>query len=431
PPQEAMEGIAVDCVSEWKPAYVSVYYPRTENEQADKAVQAFVDGKLAQFKQGARPGAKDGGELTVSLKVTRFDDDIVSFLFRSYTRCAGEAGGRDELDTMTFDLSTGERYELASLFRGGGDYLKALSRLVYDELQSLAFYRASEPESALLRKGTQASAENFREFALDGDTLRLFFPPAQLGSGPNAADRCDIPLAALKSLLARRFLLPRRGGVEPPEPDPLKPEDLEGQKLIALTFDDGPHRVNTPRLLDILEAEGVRVTFFVLGCNAETLPDIPRRAADGGHQVASHTWHHKDLTKLGAAQRRAEIEDTAALLEHITGLRPTAMRPPYGAQNEAVRAAADTPLILWSIDPVDWKTRDADKTYAHVMAHVRDGDIILLHDIHAPTIDAAEKLIPALKAQGYIFVTVDQLLAARGGAAPGEVVMKRPGEPEE
>jgi len=200
---------------------------------------------------------------------------------------------------------------------------------------------------------------------------------------------------------------------------------LEGKKLVALTFDDGPHPTLTPQLLDFLQEQDVRVTFFILGCNAVNLPDIPRRAAAEGHQVCNHTYYHKDLTKVTAERLTKEIEDTAALIEELTGSRPTAMRPPFGAQNSAVQAVLDTPLILWSVDPYDWSTRNADKTYQRIMEGAHDGAILLLHDYYPETIEAAKRIIPALKAQGYTFVTVDELLAARGEAGPGEVVRQR------
>jgi len=209
---------------------------------------------------------------------------------------------------------------------------------------------------------------------------------------------------------------------------PVELDDPAGLKLVALTFDDGPHPEHTPRLLDILREEGVRATFFVIGLNIEKAPEPLARAAAEGHQIGNHTYHHKDLTKLGPERRAEEIESCAALIEDVTGRRPNLLRPPYGVQSAALQAGADTPLIYWSIDPEDWRTRDADKTYRHVMERVRDGDIILMHDWYGESVDAAERLIPALKAQGFTLVTVDQLLAARGGAGPGDAVRKRPAE---
>jgi len=407
PPDVAVEGVEIDMISEWDPAYITVYYPRTESERVNRAVRAFVDTKIEQFRQGARPGGQGKDEFTVSVKVSRFDDDIISFLFSSYTRYAGEARGRDGMDTMTFDLASGVQYGLASLFGETEEYLPALSSLAH-------------------------LPENLDCFTLDGNTLRLH----SLSAGDSGISQADIPLLALRPLLAQRMRAPVRGGVvdpaytepatEPPTLPPV-PSAGDGKKLIALTFDDGPHATQTPRLLDFLWAQDVRVTFFVLGCTAELYPDIPRRAAAEGHQVASHTYNHKNLAKFGPERLAQEIADTAALLESLTGSRPTAMRPPYGEQNAAVQAAAGTPLILWSVDPKDWSTRDADKSYSRIMEQTRDGSIILLHDIYPETIEAAKRIIPALKAQGYTFVTVDELIAARGGAKAGDVVYNRPG----
>ena len=223
---------------------------------------------------------------------------------------------------------------------------------------------------------------------------------------------------------------PAPESVAQPEPT-APPEDpaiaaLRDKKLVALTFDDGPHHELTPRLLDFLREQGVHATFFVIGCNAEAAPEVPGRAAAEGHQVASHTYGHKNLTKLGPERLFEEIEKAAALIESLTGYRPTALRPPFGEFNSDVQAAAGVPLLLWSVDPKDWASRDADKTFRHVMEKAGDGEIILLHDYYEESIEAAKRIVLALKEQGYTFVTIDELLAVRGGAAPGEEVRRRP-----
>ncbi|MCL2451508.1 polysaccharide deacetylase family protein [Candidatus Saccharibacteria bacterium] len=196
---------------------------------------------------------------------------------------------------------------------------------------------------------------------------------------------------------------------------PIAIEDLKNYKLVALTFDDGPDP-NTIALLDVLKKEKVVATFFVLGARVDRYSEIVEREYREGHQVASHTTNHKDLTKLSSAARQAEITSTAAAIERVTGAKPTVMRPPYGAWNAGVLNEAGTPLILWSIDPKDWEYRDPDRIYQHVMANVRDGSIILLHDVYGTSVETAAKIIPALKEQGYILVTVDRLIMTRGGS---------------
>lgn len=192
------------------------------------------------------------------------------------------------------------------------------------------------------------------------------------------------------------------------------PESTENKKLVALTFDDGPHPEWTNTLLDILQRENVPVTFFVLGSRANHYPDIVQRAASSGHQIASHTFNHKNLTKLSPSDMRYEIDETANIIERITGGKPAFMRPPYGAIDQAVKDAAGTPLITWSVDPEDWKSRNTEQIFTHVTDHTTDGSIVLLHDMYGTTVDAVTKIIPEMRSRGFVFLTVRQLMDARG-----------------
>lgn len=191
---------------------------------------------------------------------------------------------------------------------------------------------------------------------------------------------------------------------------------LSEEKLVALTFDDGPYGEVTNRILDVVEqyAEyGVHVTFFALGSQAEKFPNTVKRAADLGCEVANHTYSHKNLTKISEDERTSQVEDTADIIESITGTRSKLVRPPYGAKNDDVRATVKYPLILWSIDTLDWKTRDTDSTVAEALKAV-DGDIVLMHDVRDDTAAAAEQIIPALVEQGYKLVTVSEMFEAKG-----------------
>lgn len=202
------------------------------------------------------------------------------------------------------------------------------------------------------------------------------------------------------------------GAIMPGETD----NPLSEEKLVALTFDDGPYGEVTNRILDVVEqyAEyGVHVTFFALGSQAEKFPNTVKRAADLGCEVANHTYSHKNLTKISEDERTSQVEDTADIIESITGTRSKLVRPPYGAKNDDVRATVKYPLILWSIDTLDWKTRDTDSTVAEALKAV-DGDIVLMHDVREDTAAAAEQIIPALVEQGYKLVTVSEMFEAKG-----------------
>lgn len=192
--------------------------------------------------------------------------------------------------------------------------------------------------------------------------------------------------------------------------------------MIAITFDDGPSVKQTPRLLDICEKYDARVTFFVLGSRAESAPEILARAKSLGCEVGSHTYGHKLLVNLPNDKIINEIASTSQIIENATGLPPSSLRPPYGSYNDTVAKCANSGIVLWSVDTLDWKTGDADQTLNSILSTARDGDIVLLHDIYAASVDAAERAIPALQSRGYVLVTAEELIKLRcGGIENGAV----------
>ena len=194
----------------------------------------------------------------------------------------------------------------------------------------------------------------------------------------------------------------------------LSPDDIPRfTKAVALTFDDGPG-AGTERILDCLSANGAKATFFVVGTSINRYPDVLKRAHSLGMEIANHTANHPRLTSLSLSSVKNEIFGNADAIENITGVRPTLVRPPYGSYNQSVISSVNTPFILWSIDTLDWKTRNAQKTVEAVLSEVEDGDIILMHDIHIPTADATEILVPELIKRGFELVTVSELAQKKG-----------------
>lgn len=196
---------------------------------------------------------------------------------------------------------------------------------------------------------------------------------------------------------------------------PLGVSAAQGDKLIALTFDDGPDSSDTAALLDGLHERNVKVTFFTLGENASYNLDLIRRAYADGHEIACHSWNHPDLVTLEDDQIVHQVEDSLAVLDQVCGTDAAYLfRPPYGSTDERVRSLIDYPLILWSVDPEDWKYRDADHVHSAIVNDSYDGAIVLAHDIHETTIPGALAAIDDLMAEGYEFVTVSELFRRRG-----------------
>lgn len=186
------------------------------------------------------------------------------------------------------------------------------------------------------------------------------------------------------------------------------------EKLIAITFDDGPRRETTERLLDGLEERDARATFFLIGRQIEGNEDLVERMQAEGHQVGSHTWSHTRLTGVSADTLRQEVGRTEEALEDLLGPGSYCLRPPYGAVDAADRDLIQTPMIKWSIDPRDWEKLDTAQVTAAVLKAAAPNQIILLHDIYPTSVDAALAVVDALQGEGYRFVTVAELLEANG-----------------
>ncbi len=187
-------------------------------------------------------------------------------------------------------------------------------------------------------------------------------------------------------------------------------ERIYCEKTVAITFDDGPSSMYTGKLLDGLRERGVRATFFLVGENIVGNEDLVRQMHEDGHLICNHTYSHVVLTKLKKEEALEEINSTNRLIKDITGEMPRYIRPPCGEWNNELLYEVNMTPILWSVDPMDWCTYNAGCVADRVIDAVKDGDIILLHDIYDTSVAAALEIIDRLKTQGYVFVTVDEVI---------------------
>lgn len=184
------------------------------------------------------------------------------------------------------------------------------------------------------------------------------------------------------------------------------------KKMIALTFDDGPGRY-TKDIVECLKKNNAKATFFVLGCNIDSYKSAVKSANRIGCEIANHSYSHSNMVRLSEKEIKEEISMTDKKIKKITGKNSKVIRTPGGSTNATVQNAVGKPIVLWSIDTRDWETRNKDKTIDAVIGKVRDGDIVLMHDIYEPTKDAACALIVELESQGYQLVTVSELAQYR------------------
>ncbi|MCL5270586.1 MAG: polysaccharide deacetylase family protein [bacterium] len=241
-------------------------------------------------------------------------------------------------------------------------------------------------------------------------------------AGADAPTTASIPPAGVDVLAAYRGKVFSHGA--------------SGSRLIALTFDDGPYPNTTPQLLEVLKSKGVKATFFMLGSEAAASPAVARRVADAGFEIGCHTYSHLDLHRMSSAAMRAEIEKGCRAIEQAAGRRPVLLRPPYGNTNAAVRqVCGDLGLVIvnWSIDPTDWNVKvSSESILKKVISQAHGGGIVCMHDTRRNTIKALPDIIDDLRAKGFTFVTVSELIAdhARSGAKAGEEALPSTNPPE-
>ncbi len=195
---------------------------------------------------------------------------------------------------------------------------------------------------------------------------------------------------------------------------PVELPQEESVPVVAITFDDGPRKSTTTKLLDALALREVPATFFLVGSRISGQEELIQRMHQEGHQIGIHTYDHVILRDLSQDEFQAQIQKSRDLLKSIVPDEEFWLRPPYGILDRQMAEWANSPIILWSVDPEDWKDDNVSRIVQTILEEVEDGDIILMHDLYASSVDAAIQVVDALLEQGYCFLTVEELLEYRG-----------------
>lgn len=438
-----------------------VAYPVTEhaaiNDRLKELSEQFIDEfhTIAAAQEASyQDYIRDTGQSAASFvthyiqhfDVTLANAKLLSLAIDQYRFSGGT--GSAQATGHVFDRAAGTELAPSDFFVSDA-YLGRLAERVREMLESEARAELAEADIdsesereaflasrlAMIQAGTEPLAENYDGllFREDG-TLEIQFDKYQVAPGYRGVVTIRVPVDTLADLLtpALQQLLGVAASPPAPSPSPLltlvpsptatlapAADEVPGQTpgttdcrvvlCVALTFDDGPS-VYTDGLLDVLKAHEAHATFFVLGRSARVQQQTLARMAQEGHEIGNHSWSHLNFRELGDDQMREELDLTNALVQELTGTSPPHFRPPYGAYDDRVVTIAGMPLILWSLDPLDWRDRDAD-VVAERMREASAGAIILAHDIHQSTVDAIPQVLEALTARGIRFVTVSELMA--------------------
>lgn len=439
-------GVALETIAPYWDRYaITAQYPKTPNKQVSEATHKFVEKKIDEFTKEAdqRPDLKEwSDEMHLTFSTFGLAPNLLSIKFNVNEYFSDNSNPVIDIITKAYDLNSGKELVLADLFDPGLDYGSRLTNLVEDGLRN-------DPAVADQGKIDDVlTADEFRRFTFDHDSLTFYFPAGELS---DSALKVDVPygqIADLLSPLMKQHLddvtnqADQSSNVDDVRPIPVPtivptPTPSDSGKVtpipdtctnpVALTFDDGPHKTWTSAKLDTLKEKGVVATFFMIGNQVIAYPDVVKRIYAEGHELGNHTWDHAQLTRLDGPAIKDELDQTEAAIKNAAGQDAPVFRPPYGAYNSTVEQVSPLPIILWSVDPDDWRDRDTGIVTDRVVSATKAGDIVLMHDIYETTENAVPVIIDKLRAKGLCFVTVSQLLGlpANTASVAGQVYSKQ------
>ncbi len=406
---------------------VSIEYPITKNNKINKTIAQVITRADRDFRYTATNVLTFNQPMTetISYQITHNNPAALSIIVNIKQDMHG-AHPVSLTHFWTFDKKSGEVISLSDLTEQSEKAAEEIVAAARNNINETIKQR-QQAELDLNETITQETLSNF--VITDGGNS-LAWPIGQASLLPSAYGEMTIkvPIAAVAKYLQNPTARKLANIPKPPEPKP-KPEPTPapatpapapttGNKVIALTFDDGPGP-HTAHLLDILDQYGAKATFFLIGSKVSGQASIVRSIQARGHQLGNHSWSHPELPKLPVDQIASEIDRTNDAIKQATGVTPAILRPPYGAVNgvvlEQLRLRGMS-SILWSVDTRDWADRNSDIVCSRAVAGAQPGAIILMHDIHQTSVGAVPCILSALKQQGYSFVTVQGLL---GNTTPG------------
>ena len=389
-------------------AYVS--YPETGYPVLDNSIVEWINNTVEYCVEDNESFGDnvDGAELSVWYESYKAGENIVSVKLSGSYFSRRMAHPEDILKTYIYDIEKKKILKAKDLFTGNA--VSAITQVVVAKT-NIDSERLDEhllDNSVFKKEGFEIILERGRYLPMSDGVKTVFFEKDDViqllkkeYESDETLDEQEEPDEETSFVDADVYEQPERV----PPIDPTKP-------MIALTFDDGPS-AHTETLLDYLKEYDGRATFFVVGNLIDARQNTLKRIVAEGHEVAGHSWNHRQLTMLDKKEITDQLMLTRAKIYEVTGVDTKIARPPYGAVNDEVKnvgAEVGISFFNWSVDTLDWKTKNADAVYAEVVNGARDGAIILCHDLHKTTVEAMKRAIPWLIEQGYQLVTVSELM---------------------
>ncbi len=397
---------------------IQINYPTFQDKKLSNKIKDYVNTLQKNFKKQV----KDLDDSTDYELIISYDYSIVDSIYSIHFRVFYYLGGahyQREDAVYYYDSSHKKEVYLSDLVHLDESFYADLSKLTKKDLEEkkeeLSLYDTEE-----LKEGLLPTKENF-QYILFSDSVEILFPPYQVGPWSSGEIHVNIDYRYLIKYLNKEYFPSIKvtsidavfDGPSGEEETKRDLEALKNKKLIAFTFDDGPNYSVTENFLYALDEYQAKVSFFVLGNRAIKQPNLIKLMYSKGHTIGSHTYDHKNLFNLKEEEILYEINKTNEVLEQITGAKPRYLRPPYGNYNGKILQMTPMTFILWSVDTNDWKYKDSDRIANYIVENVKDGDIVLLHDLYQTSIEGVLKAMEMLKEE-YAFVSIEELAQIKG-----------------
>ena len=397
---------------------VSIEYPITENEKINRLISESIDKIDRDFQNTVLLATVFDKPMTetIGYQVTHNTSEALSIVVNIKQDMNG-AHPASMTQFWTFDKKSGEVVGLADFTEQSDEAAEAIISAAKNSI-SQTIKQRQQPEIDL---NEIINKEALSNFIITNNGNALAWPLGQASLLPSSYGELTItvPISSVSKYLQNPTARKLANIPKPPEPKPAPapapaaptPAPTTGNKVIALTFDDGPGPY-TAHLLDILDQYGAKATFFLIGSKVSGQASVVRSIQARGHQLGNHSWSHPELPKLSVDQIAGEIDRTNEAIRQATGVKPSILRPPYGAVNGVVLEQLrlrNMSSILWSVDTRDWADRNSQIVCSRAVAGARPGAVILMHDIHQTSVNAVPCILSSLKQQGYSFVTIQRL----------------------
>lgn len=388
-------------IEENKNILVGINYPVTGIKKLDKILQKDIEEIYTNFKNEYESYHQldEQSELNMDYTYELVSERYINITMHIFINSSTLANPINYMKSYVYDKNQNKLLTIHDLI-SEEDFEKFVSLVRTKLIQK---YKDCILLDSL--KSTVSEQYNFPLFTIDYDTLSIYFNPTEVAASYCDILDIDIPFHQLKIKIPIH---------EEEKTDttvklvaPIKVIDPK-QKVVALTFDDGPSKY-TEEILEILRENNAYGTFFVIGNKVEIYKETMQKMVSYGNEIGNHSYNHKWLTKLTESDLQEQITKTQDIIYSVTGYTPTIIRPTYGSVSNKLQKQLSLDIVMWTVDTSDWKYKSTDRIVKEATSKTKDLDIILMHDTHKRTAEALKKIIPELQRQGFKFVTVSEL----------------------